>query len=372
MKLWDIMPMDLFREMLIEKYIRVNKKGNLRLLNYTEKAQYENVWNEVTKQCRGLVINKNWEILARPFDKFQNYGYDAHDYLIHDYEVQVTDKMDGSLGILFYESGDPWSSPDLMSASSFRDAMAYGGQWHVATRGSFDSEQAQEMLKILEEKYMEKQVWDRYLRLDTNWTYMFEIIYPENRIVLDYGDTRDLFLLGARNNHTGLVRPAEAVSDWKGPRAKTFSYKTLTEALEAPPRPNAEGYVIYFPDLDYRVKLKQDDYVALHKIVTGLTARRIWELLKIGKTLPELIEMVPDEWHKWLDDTASELYMKFVTKRKQIRIEYQMLLALLPDDFTRKDFALLAKKAEYSSFMFMLFDNKNIDEKVWDLVKPEA
>jgi hypothetical protein len=36
---------------------------------------------------------------------------------------------------------------------------------------------------------------------------MFEIIYPENRIVLDYGERQDLVLLAGRNRFTGEYLP---------------------------------------------------------------------------------------------------------------------------------------------------------------------
>lgn len=353
--------MDLYREMLVQKYIRVGKKNGLRILNYTEKAQFESVWNSVTCQCRGLVIDKYWNVLARPFDKFQNYGQLPMDLLLSEYEVEVTDKMDGSLGILFHVPGvDNWEDRYI---SGIDNAVYYAGRWEVATRGSFDSDQSEEMRQILREKYSE-------FYADSKWTYMFEIIYPGNRIVLNYGEMRDLVLLGARNNHTGLVRPAEAVSEWVGPKTTSFPYKTLREALEAPPRPNAEGYVIYFPDLDYRVKLKQDDYVALHKIVTGLTPRRVWENMKAGKTLADLIEIIPDEWHHWLQQTHEDINYNYLVKLSRIQLMFADISKRLPMGWTRRDFAELAVKCDYSGFMFMLLDGRDISDKVWDLIKP--
>lgn len=375
MKLWDLMDMKLFREMVVQKYVRINEKDGLKILGYTEKAQFDQYWNEVTTQCRGLVIDRSFNVLARPFTKFQNYDPNS-DNRFMDFPVDVTDKMDGSLGILFFEDGDPHHSPDHMSASSFRNAMAYGGTWHYATRGSFDSEQAIEMRAIMEEKYAETHSGYKRVPLDTNWTYLFEIIYPGNRIVLDYGDTRDLFLLGAINNHTGYYKPAEHIRDWKGPKAKTFSYKTLQEALEAAPRKNAEGYVIYFPDLDYRIKLKQDDYVALHKIVTGLTERRIWELMKEGKTLEDMCAIVPDEWHAWLQKTYGNILMEWNLLLGSVHDDYEDLMYDLLEEYgsswTRKQMAERALKLPHPGLMFSLQDRKDIEQKVWDMVRPTA
>lgn len=346
MKLWDLMDKKLFHKMVADKYVRINESHDLRIIGYTEKAQFDNEWNAITLQCRGLVIDSKFNVLARPFDKFMNYGQNQADIFLMDHRVEVTDKMGGSLGILFFHK-----------------------TWNTATRGSFISEQAYEMEKIFREKYND-------LELNPNWTYLFEIIYPSNRIVLDYGDTRDLFLLGARHIETGLVRSAEAVTEWTGPKTTTYPFATLSEALTAPPRPNAEGYVVYFPDLDYRVKIKQEDYIALHKIVTGLTARRIWENMKEGKTLEDLLEIVPDEWHKWLQETYEDIMKVYNLLSNKILDDYEDLHFELTEihglSWTRKQFAQKALKYDYPGFMFSIYDNKSINDKVWDLVRPSA
>lgn len=361
---------DLFREMLLLKYIRINEQGKFRIINYTESAQFDKVWNSVTKQSRGLIIDEDWNVVARPFDKFFNYGEYQADKLLMDYRVEVTDKMDGSLGILFGTSkivGAPPLKPDSTGAvPAVYQPRRIVDTWHVATKGSMVSEQACMMQDILNDKYPD-------VEFDTAWTYMFEIIYPGNRIVLDYGDTADLFLLGARHIESGVVRPAAAVTEWPGPRVQTFSYKTLREALEAPPRPNAEGFVVYFPDLDYRVKIKQDDYVALHKIVTGLTERRIWENMKEGKTLFDLLEIVPDEWHDWLNEVHDKLYVAWCQLHAAIIDSYAALRENTPKDFSRIDFndMLNILNIKDKGLMFKLFDGDNINQELWKRIRPQ-
>jgi Uncharacterized conserved protein len=102
----------------------------LTIWNYSEKVQYEGLWDEVTVQCRGLITENNTgKVLVRPFAKFFNYEEVVDKNVIPlkgDY-VYVQEKMDGSLGILFY----------------------YEGEWIMATRGSFTSEQAIRGMEIL-------------------------------------------------------------------------------------------------------------------------------------------------------------------------------------------------------------------------------
>lgn len=350
MHIYDLFGYREYMQMLDQGYIRENFHPtlDLRIINYTEKAQFDNEWNKVTAQCRGLIVNSQGTVIARPFDKFLNYGQNQADIMLMDYKVVATDKMDGSLGIL-------WS---------------YEGEQGIATRGSFTSEQAIHATELWKSKYG--------FAVAPMWTYLFEIVYPSNRIVLDYGDTDELVLLGVRDIEEGDVLLPNEVVTWRGPRAQTFPYKTLREALEAPMRPNAEGLVLYFPDLQYRIKLKQDDYVALHKIVTGLTKRRIWENMKEGKTLADMCEIVPDEWHEWLKKTYKDIRMEFLLIDTIAKSDYRQIVSALNKDtytWSRKEFARLATSdewTEYPGFMFSLLDGKDISGSIYDLIKPSA
>lgn len=361
MKLYDLFGYREYMYMLDQRYIRENTHPtlDLKIINYTEKAQFDNEWNNVTAQCRGLIVNFEGEVIARPFDKFLNYGQHQsgkvewyentnHDYKLMDERVIATDKMDGSLGIL-------WS---------------YKGEQGIATRGSFTSEQAIHATELWKTRYD--------LSMSSDWTYLFEIVYPDNRIVLDYDDLDDLILLGARNIETGSVQLPEDITEWRGPKTQTFPYKTLREALEAPQRPNAEGMVLYFPDQDYRIKLKQDDYIALHKIVTGLTKRRVWENMKEGTPLEELCEIVPDEWHEWLKKTYKELVMEFRVIKTIAQSDYRQIVKALgkdSDSWTRRDFAYLATSGEWTDYpglVFGILDGTDIDSAIWKLIRPSA
>jgi RNA ligase len=142
----------------------------LTIWNYSEKVQYDNLWDDITLQTRGLVTDEEGNIIARPFKKFFNMEENKHKPTE---EFDVYEKMDGSLGILFN----------------------YKGEWIMATRGSFVSEQLIKGREILK-KY-------QYENLLGDVTYLFEIIYPENKIVVDYGQDEKLVLLGAIHTQTG-------------------------------------------------------------------------------------------------------------------------------------------------------------------------
>lgn len=317
----------------------------LAILNYTEHAQFERYWTPVTRQCRGLIYNTETSlVVARPFPKFFNYGEPGVDFDPTE-PVIVTDKLDGSLGIL-YDDGD-------------------GGA--IATRGSFSSDQALHATELWKERYA-----GTMAQPHPHWTMIFEIIYPANRIVCDYAGADDLFLLGMVHRRSGeLVRPGRIVG-WMGPLVAEFAeYRTLAEAVAAAPREGMEGLVVDLLSSGQRVKLKQADYVALHRIVTGLSTRTVWEHLADGRALTELIEQLPDEFHAWVGKIAADLTEQVQAIRVEVEAEHDRILTGLPEGWTRKDYALMAKDHHHSAALFRHLDGRDFRDYCWKLVKPE-
>lgn len=125
-------------------YKQVHPSLPLTIWNYSEKVQYENLWDEVTLMCRGLVTNEQGKIVARGFSKFFNIEEEKYTPTEN---FEVWEKMDGSLLLVFW----------------------YEGQWITATRGSFTSDQAIKGAELL--KKYNTDIMFRHL------TYCFEIIY---------------------------------------------------------------------------------------------------------------------------------------------------------------------------------------------------
>ncbi|MER7007465.1 2'-5' RNA ligase [Dactylosporangium sp. NPDC000555] len=295
----------LLADMIGGGYVHTQRHPSLPLLihNYTAKAQYENVWNAATLACRGLVVHaETGTVLARPFAKFFNHGQPGAPALDPHGPVSVTDKADGCFprgtalnlwggGSIRIEKVAP-ATTSRRRRTTTSPACSSTTRWAVATRGSFDSEQARHATRVWLSRYAGR------FTPPPGHTVLFEIIYPGNRIVLDYGGLDDLVLLGAVEIATGRSHGPEAVPGWPGPAVETFGYTTLAEALAAPPRDNREGLVVHFTGPDARVKIKYSEYVRLHRIVTGLNPRVVWEAMVNG-ALDELLEPLPDEFHAW-------------------------------------------------------------------------
>lgn len=351
MKIYDLLDMDLLVEMIGQGYVRVQHHPvwpDLGILNYTETCQFAREWNLVTSTCRGLIYDQaTGDVLARPFPKFFNHGEPGAPVIPLDAGVDVTDKLDGSLGILY-------PTPD--------------GEWAVATRGSFDSEQARHATKVWRERYAHTCTPSRRLTL------LMEIIYPANRIVCQYGDLDDLVLLGAVQISTGQsCGPQSTVlGGWPGPRTQTFHYRTLADALAAEPRPGAEGLVVRRLNTEDRIKIKQAEYVEMHKLVTGLNERVVWEYLGAGGTVEALCEPLPDEFHSWVGKVADRLTTARDATVSAAEAEHAALLADLPDGWTRKDYALKAINSPHRAILFQILDGRDPRPGVWRNLRPSG
>lgn len=328
-----------------EGLVRSNVHPNdpeLWILNYTEKAAFDSVWNNVTLNCRGLIVNAFGDIIARAFPKFFNYGQAGCPEINLDEPAIVSDKLDGSLGILY-------PHPE--------------GGYAIATRGSFTSDQAIHATEILKTKYAD------YIP-PGGVTMLFEIIYPENRIVCDYGDMDDLVLLGSVHNASGdSWEGADVDWDWPGPVGEIFEYSTMREALEAEPRPGKEGFVVHFYLSGNRVKIKQEDYIQLHRIVTGLNARSVWEAMLYDE-IDELIEKIPDEFHDFIRSVESHLSVLVWAEVNYAHSVYDQILLQLGDNPSKKEFAMIAKDHSCSWALFQLYDNKDIRKEFLRRAKP--
>lgn len=226
----------------------------LSIYNYTPQCQYRRSWTNTTRMCRGLIVSDDGDVVALSFPKFFTYGDPLAPVIPPDDPVVVTDKVDGSLGILY-------PTPDGPA---------------VATKASFFSEQAVHATKLWRDRYSEVQI-------PAGVTPLFEIIYPNNRMVVDYHGQDDLVLLGGMQIDTGWFVRADRMAawmTWPGPVVESYEFATFADALQAPPRDGKEGFVVQAVD-GTRIKLKQDDYLALHRILTSVTARSLWEFLAV-------------------------------------------------------------------------------------------
>ncbi|MCZ0978435.1 RNA ligase [Streptomyces diastatochromogenes] len=193
--LHDLMPADELAAALADGHVTRKRHPGLPLsiYTYTRACQYAQHWNRATTRCRGLVADDTTgRIVALPLPKFFNLSEHAggRPYAppLPDEPFEVYDKVDGSLAVVFH----------------------YADRWHVASKGSFTSGQATWAQRRLDAADT--------TGLTPGTTYLAEMLYPGNRIVVNYGERRDLVLLAAFGPDGTETPLAEAAEGW-GPSA---------------------------------------------------------------------------------------------------------------------------------------------------------
>ena len=308
--------------------------SNVLIFNYTEKCQFDRKWDEVTTKCRGLIIDSaTGKHLSNPFPKFFNYDEHLNLGLSLPTTIPVvTEKYDGSLGILYWLNDVPY----------------------IATRGSFTSDQA-----IWATEWIRKQDLSK---LSKQFSYLFEIIYPANRIVVNYNFS-GLVFLSARP----LTETVTETFEMNVSHAKVYPFDSI-EKLKGETSDNREGYVLYYQNEDVRVKIKFDEYVRLHKLLTGMSEKTIWEMLKahgIDTKTDELVKDVPDEFYKWVSDVVEKLKSEY----QHIENSVKLSVDNAPTS-SRKDIALFFLSQKYSSVCFSMYDKKEYSELIFKLIQP--
>lgn len=321
------------QKLIDSKHVNVQKhaEADYYIYNYSPKVQFERFWNDITLQCRGLILDANYNIIARPFNKFFN--LEEHDpNEIPNTSFEVYEKMDGSLGIIYWLNDKPY----------------------IATRGSFESDQSKKANEILNYKY--SHVFDK---LDRDKTYLLEIIYPENRIVCQYGDIEDLFLLAIIDNKTGLDLPLENVGFPIVKRYDGINDLNLLKKLE---EDNKEGFVVKF-NTGFRVKVKFEEYCRLHRILTNVSNKTVWEYLSESKPFDELLERVPDEFYNSLQETKNGLICNYNEIEDYCKNNFKNF-------DNRAEAAACFKNLKYTPVLFKMLDQKDYSSIIWKFIKP--
>lgn len=331
-----------------ERFIATQQHSTLPLLihNYTHMTQFERAWDEYTLQCRGLITDLEGDIVARPFRKFFNYGDQSA--VIPLTTPLIHDKFDGSLGIQYYDGDDVC----------------------IATRGSFKSDQAKWATKWVREAGFFKEDFNSKL------TYLWEIIYPENRIVVNYRGKTALVLLAVIDTETGTEEPLlfeqEAsrlgveCSKHVSSRQTVDDFVKSIKALTS----DQEGYVLHWPtEGNLRVKVKASEYVRLHRLVTEFSTKNIWECLMYKTPFDDVLTNVPDEFYDWVRSKKQELeatYDRAFSEIESAAFEVQSI-----EDPKARAAVVLDQYLHIQGFVFAFLKGHDFSEKLWRTLKPK-
>lgn len=333
----------LVEQMIAEGYINKEKhpSEDIYILNYSKSCSLEGKWNEATLQCRGVIVDEWYNIFARPFEKFFNYEEIENKSIIPGGTATAYEKIDGSLGITYWIDNVPY----------------------IATRGSFVSDQAKHATNILHTKYAD--VID-FMRTNRRFTFLFEIVYPENRIVVDYGDMDDIILLAIINTerpeneipielyekYFHVAKSYGVFEDWLGIREKFDGQ-------------GREGFVLKFEN-GFRMKMKYEDYFRLHRLRTYLTKKHIFEFVETGRLneLDEMVEQFDEEIKLSVTKILEDFSDRFNEIEEEARSEYK-------EFDTDKEAAEYFKTCKWRAILFNMRKGKPYEYLIFKQIKNE-
>lgn len=340
----DVLHVAELNRMLEEKRIQKQIHPTLPLViyNYTNRAQFIGEWTQAERVCRGLIVGPGGTIIARGPEKFFNYGQTGAPEVALDEKVWVSRKEDGSLGI----------------------AWEYLGHYGIATRGSFTSDQALKATSMLGHIDKLRFKLDR----EKGRTSIYEIVYPENRIVLDYKGLEKLIPLGRVGNESGLIEERNLGVLYSTTGTLSDHEMTFAEALALPIPDDEEGYVLDVrsfngPGLRGHIKLKGDRYKELHGAIFGLSERKIWEAMGRDEDMEEFVAALPDELMPWAEGVVENLSNQWLDHVTSVTSALQSIVRAFDSttsEIPRGDLAryIMTHHKEISGPLFSLVDGK--------------
>lgn len=343
-----------FEDLVKEGYLRKSENEKLVLYKYNDHCTWKRHWNEYTRQARGLILEKaTGKVIARPWSKFFNLNEMPETQFnnLPTDNYSVTEKVDGSLGIIYH----------------------YMGKWNVATCGSLNSEQSIVATEMLNNYNLSE--------INEDLTLLCEIVYPENKIVVDYKGERKLVLLSAidrTNDYEVSDLAIPIISRSTGiPAVKQFHDYTIEQMIELQktiPK-DEEGFVVRYSN-GLRVKIKGAEYMKMHRLLSMITPLAFFEVMKEGKIGDEYMSQFPEEFFKDASAIATRLEAAYGYVSSQILLDYEKLPSKEATREGRKAVGLFLKegtlKHPAAMFHLLLDDKEALDSYIMKTIRPDG
>ena len=309
-----------WKELLEAKNIKIKHAPNdyRAIFNYGIECDFS---DPIVQEARGIIINLDTlEVVCWPFRKFGNYNESYVDAIDWD-SARVQEKVDGSIVKLYW----------------------YNDEWTWATNGVIDARDAGVNLTdfsfydlILRANNYKDIPFDT---LDKNNTYIFELVSPYNKVVIEYPSI-SLYHIGTRINWLGL----EEDIDIGIKKPKEYPLTSFEDAISAVNKLNAqahskvgyEGFVVV-DKYWRRIKIKSPEYLAAHhdwnngsyllskETAVSLALNNTWDKVNITnhaygaqiRFYQYQIETLKWEIDRFILDTRS-LYEEYSHERKAV------------------------------------------------------
>jgi len=333
--------------------IRVAKHPDyeLYLYKYTQQCVFNGIWDDVTLMCRGLVLDNEYNIIANCIPKFFNYE-ELNQVRVPNINLNqaftITRKDDGSLIQIFMYKNN------LITTSS----------------GGFCNDYTKKAEELLSTKY--KHIIP-IITDSPDLNFIFEMISPLTKVVINYEDTEELRLITIRDmDGLEFSRFIEWCKTQGFDYVQEEKFYSIVQLLveKVSEFKNIEGYVIKFED-GQRVKFKYDEYFTLHKTIAHVSKKFVWEAL--ANNIDLNLENIPDETFKQIKQWKKELEDEFnFIEDAVVKANRRVSIASINGVFNRKQQAefILKNYKEYSQMLFAMLDDRDIEPMIWKKIKP--
>ena len=200
----------------------------LFVIKYSRKVFFNSLWNDILEECRGLVVDNDWNIIVRPFKKIYNRFENNMDF-DRDAEVVAIRKVNGFMGAITWDMSN-------------KNRIIY------STTGSLDSDYA-----VMVEEYLKDFNPTNEFNRPTTW--LFEICDPSDPHIIkeDHG----AYLIGARDVETGEMYNEDFLDsiarsrDYMRPEWKTTRFSDVVQEVKTCQH---EGFVVRNGKVSLKIK----------------------------------------------------------------------------------------------------------------------
>lgn len=238
-----------------KKLVRTDQVGDLRLFKYSKYAHINKVWTPELCEMRGTVIDvRTHELVSYPFSKFFNVYENELSVVSEDDRFEAVEKRNGFLAVV----------------------TVHNGKLLYHTAGSLNGDYKPKIAELLDEQ--------RFLDvLDSRYTYMFEVIHPNDYHVTE--EAVGLHLLGYREKFLGSPvihdeATLTALARRLGVHTPKHYHGTLAELRIRLKDVDIEGYVLYRAD-GQMFKLKAERFLT-KRFISYMSSNKLARLTEQG------------------------------------------------------------------------------------------
>lgn len=249
--------------------------NGLKVLKYDRSVFYKNLWHldERLLECRGRVVDADWNVIVNPFKKVFNYGENnTGNDLRKDCLYREVHKLNGFLGLV---------------TRSTEYGMLY------STTGTLDSEYA----RMVEEMFLSETRPASVEAIHPDFTLMFEVCHQDDPHIVE--ENVGIYLIGCRHTGEGCEEAEDRITEtdldtlaenygWKRPHHKL---DTLDNILARAATSKTEGIMVCNAlDDSHLFKLKTPHYLSKKA------------LMRLGKARVEHMFDNPAKFKERLDE----------------------------------------------------------------------